>query len=105
MPQFAVYRNMNTETSGRFPFLVDVQADLFEDIHTRVVIPLASAPELTRFPLAYLTPMVTFNEACYLLMTPQMAGISRSELGPEVGTVADQEEAVGTAIEFLMRGF
>ena len=105
MPQFDVYRNANAETSERFPFLVDVQAELLEDLRTRVVIPLSRAVALTRFPMAYLTPMVTFDGAAYLLMTPQLAGISRAELGPHAGSVADQERVIATAIGFLVRGF
>jgi toxin CcdB len=105
MAQFAVYRNLNSETSERFPFLVDVQADLFEDLKTRVVIPLARAPELTNFPMTYLAPMVSFDGAGYLLLTPQLAGISQAELGPHAGSLANQERVIAGALDFLMRGF
>ena len=105
MPQFDVYRNANTETRERFPLLVDVQAELLEDLGTRVVVPLSRAVELTQFPMTYLTPMVTFEDTVYLLMTPQLAGISRAELGPHAGSVANQERTISTALEFLTRGF
>jgi toxin CcdB len=105
MPQFDVYRNANSETNARIPFLVDVQADLFEELKTRVVIPLAKAPELTDFPMTYLAPMVTFDGSGYLLLTQQLAGISQAELGPHAGTLANQQRAITGAIEFLIRGF
>lgn len=104
MAQFDVYRNANSETSELFPFLVDVQAELFEQLQSRVVIPLSRA-ELIRFPMTYLTPTVRFNGAGYLLMTPQLAGISRAELGPHAGSLLSEERAITTAIEFLVRGF
>jgi toxin CcdB len=105
MPRFAVYRNDNPGSSEEFPFLVDVQADLLEELGTRVVIPLAKAVELTGFPMQYLIPVVAFQGRPYALLTPQLAGILREELGPQTGSLADQERVISAAIDFLMRGF
>jgi len=105
MQQFAVYRNENPGSSEEFPFLVDVQADLLEELSTRVVIPLGAAAELTGFPMLYIAPVVTFQGKSYALLTPQLAGISRCELGPQAGSLADQQRVISTAIDFLLRGF
>jgi toxin CcdB len=105
MPQFAVYRNENLGSCEDFPFLVDVQADLLEELGTRVVVPLARSEALVDFPTQYLTPLITFQGRPYALLTPQLAGISRDELGPQAGSLADQERAISTAIDFLLRGF
>jgi toxin CcdB len=105
MPQFAVYRNENLGSCEDFPFLVDVQADLLEELGTRVVVPLAKSEALIDFPTQYLTPLITFQGRPYALLTPQLAGISRDELGPQAGSLADQERAISTAIDFLLRGF
>lgn len=105
MPQFAVYRNENLGSCEEFPFLVDVQADLLEELGTRVVVPLARSEALIDFPTQYLTPLITFQGRTYALLTPQLAGISRDELGPQAGSLADQERAISTAIDFLLRGF
>jgi toxin CcdB len=105
MPQFAVYHNGNAASREEFPFLVDVQADLLEELSTCVVIPLARAVELTGFPAQYLTPVIPFQGKPYALLTPQLAGISRHELGPHTGSLADQQNVISTAIDFLLRGF
>jgi toxin CcdB len=105
MPQFAVYRNENLGSCEEFPFLVDVQADLLEELGTRVVIPLAKSAALTDFPAQYLTPVIAFQGRPYTLLTPQLAGISRDGLGPSAGSVVDHERAISTAIDFLLRGF
>lgn len=105
MPQFGVYRNENTGSSGEFPYLVDVQAELLEGLGTRVVIPLAKAGELTGFPAQYLTPVILFEGKPYALLTPQLAGISRNELGPLVGSLAEQQRVISTAVDFMLRGF
>jgi toxin CcdB len=41
-------------------------------------------------PIARLTPSIAVDGENYLLMTPQLAGVARSELGPVAGSVADQ---------------
>lgn len=105
MPQFAVYRNENPGSTEEFPFLVDVQADLFEELGTRLVIPLAKAAELAGFPTQYLIPVVAFQARHYALLTPQLAAIVRGELGPQAGSLADQQRVISAAIDFLLRGF
>jgi len=105
MPRFAVYRNKNLRSSGVFPLLVDVQAELFEDLASRVVIPLSQSTALCDFPLGYLMPTVSFEGARYVLMTPQLAGMARPDLGPHIGSVSDQESTICRAIEFLLQGF
>ena len=104
MPQFDVFQNANLETNEVFPLLVDVQAELLGNLRTRAVIPLTKAVELTGYPMSYLTPRVTFEDQSYLLMTPQIAGISRAELGPYVGSLANHEPVISSAIDFLIGG-
>jgi toxin CcdB len=85
--------------------LVDVQSDLLEPLNTRVVIPMTKAPALTRKPVSYLTPEVSFNGDRYVLMTPQLAGIRRAELGPYAGTLVDERQTILAAADFLLTGF
>jgi toxin CcdB len=105
MPQFAVYRNRSSRSKGVCPLLLDVQAEVLADLDTRVIVPLSCAPPLLEFPLKYLTPPVTFDGRAYALMTPQLAGIARVDLGPHIGTVAEQQPVITAAVDFLLRGF
>ncbi len=105
MPQFTVYHNENTGSREEFPFLVDVQAEVLEELGTRVVIPLARSAQLVGFPTQYLTPVVVFQGQPYALLTPQLAGISRAELGGEAGSLASQQREISGALDFLLRGF
>jgi toxin CcdB len=105
MAQFTVYRNKNPRTKAAFPLLVEIQSDLFEDLQTRVVIPLTRVAALTKKPLARLTPVLPFAGEHYVLMTPQLAGIGRTELGPAMGNLANQRQAIIAAMDFLLTGF
>ena len=105
MSQYTVYRNQNPRTRRVYPLLVDVQAELFEDMQTCVIVPLTQAATVSDFPLAHLTPALVFEGETYVLMTPQLAGVARADLGPHVGSLADQERTILSALEFLFRGF
>lgn len=105
MAQFSVYRNKNARSKATFPYLVDVQSDLLEPLNTRVVIPMTKAAALTRKPVSHLTPEVSFNGDRYVLMTPQLAGVGRAELGPRAGALVDERHVIVAAIDFLLTGF
>jgi hypothetical protein len=38
-------------------------------------------------------------------LTPQLAAIVRGDLGPQAGSLADQQRVISAAIDFLLRGF
>jgi toxin CcdB len=104
MPQFTVYKNKNPRSKTTYPLLVDAQAELLDELQTRLVIPLTKAPTLTKKPITRLMPSVDVEGEQYLLMTPQLAGIARSELGAAVGNIADQRSAIIAALNLLITG-
>jgi toxin CcdB len=105
MPQFAIHRNRNAATRVRFPLLLDVQSDLLEDLGTRVVVPLAPASVVTkRSAMQTLNPVCTVESKPYVLITPQLAGISTKELGPPVADLSDDRQAIIAALDLLFTG-
>ncbi len=105
MPQFAVYRNDDRRTERSYPFLVEVQSDLFQDLQTCVVVPLATAGALTIFPLGHLTPVVVLEQGHHVLMTPQLAALTRNDLGPQVGSLETRSDTIIRALDFLLHGY
>jgi toxin CcdB len=105
MPQFAVYRNKYLQGSGFYPLLVDVQTEMLKDLETRVVVPLARASGFTSFPLEFVMPTIELEGERYVLTTPRLAGVSRSDLGPHTSSAVAHRETIFTALDFLFRGF
>jgi toxin CcdB len=103
MGQFDVHRNPNPDTRGTYPYLLDVQAELFGDLATRVVIPLAP-PDERRKPLERLTPLIDVGGEPFLLLTPQLAGVRIDVLGEVVSNVASQRDRIVQALDFLLTG-
>jgi toxin CcdB len=104
MPQFAVYRNPNPATAGDYPLLVDVQSDLLADLATRVVIPLCPAALLAGRLVKTLMPVVDVTGDGYALLTPQLAGIPRKQLGEAVGSLAASRGEIIAALDLLLTG-
>ena len=104
MAQFTVHRNKNARTKITYPLLVDVQADLLNELKTCVVIPLTKVAALTRKPMNRLTPPIDVDGEMYLLMTPQLAGIARSDLGAAVASIEEQRSTIVAALDILIRG-
>ena len=104
MPQFAVHRNRHQATKARFPLLLDVQSDLLEPLATRVVVPLAPAGSIARSAMDTLTPTLRVEGKDYLMMTPQLAGISTRELGPAVDDLSIQRGTILAAMDMLFTG-
>jgi toxin CcdB len=103
--QFTVYRNKSPRSKSINPFLVDVQSGLLDDLQTRVMIPLTKASALAKKPLSNLTPALEFDGETYVLMTPQLAGVSRTDLGASAGSLAGRRQEIVAAIDFLFLGF
>jgi toxin CcdB len=104
MPQFAVYKNRNETTRGRFPLLLDVQSDLLEPLNTRVVVPLRLAAAAKTRTMEALTPKLPVAGKEYVMVTPQLAGISRRELGAIVDTLSSERAKIISALDLLITG-
>ncbi|MDO9104072.1 MAG: CcdB family protein [Methylovulum sp.] len=104
MAQFDVYENRNPKTRRLIPFLLDVQNDLLADLATTVVIPMCPATETKILEMARLIPRLNINGQSYVMLTPQLAGIARKELGDIVVNVVDYRNDIIGALDFLVTG-
>lgn len=104
MPQFSVYRNPNPDTKAAFPLLLDVQSDLIADLGTRVVIPLAPATAMKGKLIKTLTPVFDVDGKPYAMLTPQLAGVSRKQVGAKVTDLGKHRDEIIAALDLLITG-
>ena len=83
MSQFDVVENANPDSSRHIPYLLVLQADLFDGLATRVVAPLIplgmSGPTLDR-----LNPVVSIEDDSYVVSIAELAGVPVQALGDQV---------------------
>lgn len=104
MAQFHAYQNSNPASRHRFPYLLDIQSDLFDELRTTVVVPLSPAQEVARFTISKLNPALEIEGDTYTAMIQDMAGIDRNQLGPEVYDLRRYSSEIIAAFDFLFSG-
>lgn len=104
MSQFTVYRNTNSDTKAAIPFLLNIQSDLIEDLGTRVVAPLYLAALMNGKTIRTLMPTFEIDGVQYLMMTPQLAGISKKLLGASVADLSAKRDEILMALDLLITG-
>lgn len=102
--QYDVYKNRNASSNKRFPFLLDVQAELLEELDTRVVIPLAAREQFAGKILTRLMPLFKIKGKELVAVTPQMAGIAKRDLGDRVDNLGLARQEIIAALDFLFTG-
>ncbi len=104
MGQFDVYRNAHPATRARIPYLLDVQSDLLDILATRVVVPLCK-PEVLKGKLAErLNPLLEVEGRRMVMLTPELAGVSRKALGEPVGNLAHERASIIAALDLVFTG-
>ena len=100
MARFDVYLLLK----GRAPLVVDLQAELFAHIGSRVIIPLLP-PDFKTAPLPRLMPVVLVKGVEYRLVTTDLAAVPCEQLGALIGNLEDQRDVIVNAVDFLLQGF
>ncbi len=104
MAQFTVCRNPNPQTRKMTPYLLDVQNDLLSELRTRVVVPLSLASAVSYKLMASLIPSFELEGQSVAMLTPQLAGISRQDLGEPVADWSVHRDRIVAALDFLITG-
>lgn len=104
MPQFSVHKNTNAATKSAVPLLLDVQCDLIAELSTRVVVPLYTAAAMKGKTLKTLTPVFEIEGKQYVMMTPQLAGVAKKQLGAQVTDLTSRRDDIIAALDLLITG-
>ncbi len=104
MSQFGVYRNRNPKTRKIFPYLLDIQCDLLEQIHTTVVVPLGKYSTVKDQVITKLCPIVEIDGIEYAALTQQLAGIDRRLLGVDVTNISNCVSDIIAAVDLILSG-
>jgi toxin CcdB len=104
MAQFDVCLNPNPDSAPAVPYLLEVQSDLLKPVSTRVVVPLALLSKRGQ-PAKHLNPQFEIEGIHVVMVTEQIAGISKRALGKRVLSLSIQRDQIMDAIDFLFRAF
>ena len=100
MAQFDVFVNANSRTVKQFPYLLEVQSNLFEDANRAVYIPLVSERTFEK-PDEILNATLTIAGNSVRLFPLDIASAPRSAMGKLVGNIKDDSDSVVAAMDLL----
>ncbi|WP_284777696.1 CcdB family protein [Agrobacterium sp. lyk4-40-TYG-31] len=99
MARFCVYKLV-----GSHILLLDLQADILDDLKTRVVAPLYPANELS-WSLAKLSPRFLISSEIFVMATQRMVAVPVQEIGDFVADLSSRRDDIIAATDFLFQGF
>ncbi|MGB5721547.1 MAG: CcdB family protein [Woeseiaceae bacterium] len=103
MRQFDIVENANPGSKRHVPYLLVLQAPLFDELTTRVVAPLIPAKSFGK-PLAHLTPVISVTDESFVVSMAEIAGIPLAALGAKIDSVSDSRGEIISALDFLFTG-
>lgn len=104
MPQFTVHRNPNPETRAVYPYLLDGQSDLVAGLGGRVVVPLCLGSSMKGKLIRTLMRVFEIDGRQYVMLTPQLSGVSKKQVGPKVADLAHHRDEIIAAMDLLITG-
>jgi len=99
--RFDVYK---MPPGGAPGYLVDVQADLWADLPTRMVIPLLANAGF-RGAIRDLNPVFEIFELPFVLVTQELASIKKRLLNRPIASLIAQRDEISRALDLLLTGF
>jgi toxin CcdB len=104
MPQFDVHLNPGP-MRATVPMVVVVQSSLFEGYRRRVVVPLvlrSALPAGAKVAGTRMNPVFKIKCQALVLHPLDMVSVASDQLGPCVGNLADQGQAIADALDELL---
>jgi toxin CcdB len=105
MAQLDVYPNPDRLTVDDIPYILDIQSGLLHTLPGCVVVPLAIPESLETLPILRLNPKLNVAGVTLVMLTQELATVSRRLLKSPVANLSPQREEILAALDFLFTGF
>lgn len=104
MAQFIAYQNLNTASHDRYPYLLDIQSKLLEDLRTTLVVPLSPSESVAHITLSKLNPVFNIDGERFTAIVQDMAGMDRNQLGQACCDLTRYRADIIAAVDFVLLG-
>jgi toxin CcdB len=104
MSQFSVYRNEDMATKTIYPYFLNVQNDLLDELNSRVVIPFSTPGSIKHRDAKKLCPIIKIDDKEFVLLTHQITTVPESLLKTQVTEVTAFRSEIISALDLLFTG-
>jgi toxin CcdB len=98
MARFDVYKSGNARG-----LLLDIQSDLLDEFGSRVIVPLLPAEDMQS--VSRLHPVFVINDERYIMSTHLIFAIPVDRLGAKIGSLAQEDLVITSAVDKLFSGY
>ncbi len=98
MARFDIYKGSNAGS-----LLLDIQSDLLDEFGSRVVVPLLPAEDMQS--VSRLHPVFLINDVQYIMSTHLIFAIPIDRLGARIGSLAQEDLVITSAVDKLLSGY
>ena len=98
MARFDVYKSGNARG-----LLLDIQSDLLDEFGSRVIVPLLPAEDMQS--VSRLHPVFVMNDERYIMSTHLIFAIPVDRLGAKIGSLAQEDLVITSAVDTLLSGY
>ncbi len=98
MARFDVYKSGNARG-----LLLNIQSDLLDEFGSRVVVPLLPAEDMQS--VSRLHPVFVINDERYIMSTHLIFAIPVDRLGAKIGSLAQEDLVITSAVDKLFSGY
>jgi len=98
MARFDVYKSGNARG-----LLLDIQSDLLDEFGSRMVVPLLPAEDMQS--VSRLHPVFVINDERYIMSTHLIFAIPVDRLGAKIGSLAQEDLVITSAVDKLFSGY
>ncbi len=98
MARLDVYKSGNARG-----LLLDIQSDLLDEFGSRVVVPLLPAEDMQS--VSRLHPVFVINDERYIMSTHLIFAIPVDRLGAKIGSLAQEDLVITSAVDKLFSGY
>lgn len=104
MCQFTLYENENKESKKAYPYFIDVQNNILDELNSRIVIPLSTYKALNDTNASKLCPVFEIKKETFVLLTHQMTSVPKSILKKKVTSLETSRHEILGAVDLLLTG-
>jgi toxin CcdB len=104
MGQFSVYKNDDEATRKTYPYFLNIQNDLLDELNSRVVIPFSTPGSIKHRDAKKLCPIIKIDDKEFVLLTHQITTIPRSFLKTQITEVTTFRAEIISALDMLFTG-
>jgi toxin CcdB len=104
MSQFTLYENKDKSSNKTYPYFVDVQNHLMNELNSRLVIPLTPITKVKDIVAKKLCPVIHIDGSDFILVTNQMTTVPKSILKSEVTSLEHYRYQIIDAVDMLITG-